>query len=55
MVDDFIMHTAIISINIIAVISWLPPLISELFHTGFAVLHEFHFCVLNIPWPSINW
>ena len=53
MVNVFIMHAAIIkiSINIIAVISWLPSLISELFHPGFAVLHGFH---LNTPWPLVS-
>ena len=53
------MHTAIInlikfiSINIIAAISWLPPLISQLFHLDILRLHIIlsdlqHNCYVNV-------
>ena len=41
LINSNIAHTAIVKIYIIAAISWLPPLISQLFHPGFLRLHHF--------------
>ena len=47
------MAVKLISINIIAVISWLPPLISQLFHPGFLRLHYFFPAWLFFVWISL--